>query len=65
MSQKEVFDNLRKALGTGFSEATDESIDRLTQGTFLRVHYQFTNLIRECLRSLPKFIKNILGVKNG
>ena len=52
MSQKEVFDNLRKALGPGFEEATDDSIDRLTQGTFLRVHYQFINLIKECLRAI-------------
>jgi len=52
MTQKEVFDDLREALGKGFEFASDDSIDRLTQGTWIRVQYQFKNLIRECLRAI-------------
>ena len=54
MSQKEVFDDLRKALGKGFEFASDESMDRLTEGTWIRLQFQFINLIRECLRLICK-----------
>ena len=52
MSQKEVFDDLRKALGYGFEYASDDSIDRITEGTWMRLRYQFKDLIREIHRSI-------------
>ena len=46
MTQKEVFADIRKELGDYFQDISDESLDRLTQGTFLRLKYQFKDLIR-------------------
>ena len=40
MDQKELAYKLKKALGSYFDDATDESILRLTEGTFLRARIE-------------------------
>ena len=40
MDQKELAYKLKKELGSYFDDATDESILRLTEGTFLRARIE-------------------------
>jgi len=58
MDQKELIYKLKKALGGGiFDTATDESILRLTKGTFLRAKIELGITMEQFLKSIISTVK--------
>ena len=58
MDRKELVYKLKKELGSYFDAATDESILRLTKGTFLRARIELGILIEEFIKSIITIGKN-------
>jgi len=57
MTQKELIYKLKKELGSYFDNATDESILKLTEGTFLRARTELGISIDEFIKSIITTIK--------
>jgi len=57
MDQKELAYKLKKALGSGFDASTNESILRLTKGTFLRAKIELGITMEQFLKSIISTLK--------